>query len=194
MLVPHVLLFIRTLEGSITVTNEMVISECQSVCGAVPILVRQSPTKLGQYSTSWLVHFRQKPSNLKFRLFEKNGPAMPYTRQRSIEQCQRCWGFHPARICTKSQRCGRCSDVHETSECQVKIPKYSNCAGPHDSYELKYMARPRRQQGIIVPRTPSELRIIRERGHRDFNAARAYSERKGKAVEVISAPEASMQG
>ena len=51
------------------------------------------------------------------------------------------------------------------------------------------MARPRRQYRIIVPRTTAELWTIRECGHRDFNAARAYSESNGKTVEVTCPPE-----
>ena len=54
------------------------------------------------------------------------------------------------------------------------------------------MARPRRHNGIVVPRTPAELHVIRERGHRDFKAALAALERKGKDVEVINTPEATM--
>ena len=48
--------------------------------------------------------------------------------------------------------------------------------------------------GIVVPRTPAELPVIRERGQRDFNAALVAWERKGKAVEVIDTPEATMGG
>ena len=50
------------------------------------------------------------------------------------------------------------------------------------------MARPTRQHGQVTPRTPAELRIIRLRGHRDFNAAVLQSEAKGKAPEVTNTP------
>ena len=57
------------------------------------------------------------------------------------------------------------------------------------------MARPKRQDGLVVPRTPAELRVIRERGHRDFKAALAESEEKGKgkAVEVTCTQEVTME-
>ena len=176
----------------ILVTIEMVKKECQAVCGALPIHVRPTETKLGQYSTSWIIHFQQKPANTKFRLFDESGPAIPFSRRRPIEQCQRCWGFHTTRSCTRSQRCGRCGGTHEISECQAKVPKCSNCAGPHHSNESSCMARPRRHNGIILPRTPAELHIIRERGHRDYHAALAYSERKRKAIETVVAQDSRM--
>lgn len=46
------------------------------------------------------------------------------------------------------------------------------------------MARPSRQYGQVTPRTPAELRIIRERGYRDYKAATSQLEEKGKAPEV----------
>ena len=50
------------------------------------------------------------------------------------------------------------------------------------------MARPSRQYGQITPRTPAELRVIRQRGHRDFKAALLQSEEKGKTPEVANIP------
>lgn len=193
VIVPQVPLYIRTLEVRILVTSEMVANECLAVSGAAPEPVRPNKTQLGRYSTSWLVHFKQKPSKLRFRLFDESGPAMPFMRRRPIEQCQRCWGFHSTRFCTKSSCCRRCNGRHESTECDVPIPKFSNCAGPHESIDVNRMARPQRQNGTIVPRTPVDLRIIRERGHRDFNAAVLKMKCKGKAVEVVAVSEATMQ-
>lgn len=50
------------------------------------------------------------------------------------------------------------------------------------------MARPTRLHGQVTPRTPAELRIIRLRGQRDFNAAVLQSEvkEKGKAPEITN--------
>lgn len=193
VIVPHVPLFIKTLDQRITVTNEMVKTECQSVCGVTPVQVRPNKVKIGQYFTSWIVHFKQVPANLKFRLFDESGPAIPFSRRRPIEQCQRCWGFHSTRSCVKGQRCERCSGAHEKLECIVNIPKCANCSGPHESTNLDCMARPRRINGQITPRTPAELRVIRERGYRDFKAILAEAGKKGKAIEVISVPEEEMQ-
>ena len=50
------------------------------------------------------------------------------------------------------------------------------------------MARPSRQYGQITPRTPAELRVIRQRGQRDFKAALSQAEAKGKAPEVANLP------
>ena len=50
------------------------------------------------------------------------------------------------------------------------------------------MARPSRQNGQITPRTPAELRVIRQRGQRDFKKALLQSEAKGKAPEVANLP------
>ena len=192
VMVPHVPVNIRTLDGRIVVTSEMVKTECQSVCGVAPIQARPNDIKLGQYSTSWIVHFKQAPANLKFRLFDESGPAIPFSRKRPIEQCQRCWGYHSTRNCVKGQRCVKCSGTHEAAECTADIPKCSNCAGPHESTHLDCMARPRRYHGQVTSRSPAELRIIRERGHRDFKAAILRSQEKGKAREVINIPEETM--
>lgn len=193
VIAPNVPLYLKALDSRILVTNDMIKSECLSVCGVEPVQVRPTQVKLGQYSTSWLIHFKQKPVHLKFRLFHESGPAMPFVRRRPIEQCQRCWGFHSTRSCTKSQRCGRCTGTHEAAECAAKIPKCSNCAGPHESCSHNCMARPRCQNGQVTHRTPAELRIIRERGHRDFNAMLAESAKKGKAPATTNTPEQIMQ-
>lgn len=144
MIVPHAPLYIRTLEDSIWVTSKIVTTECQARCGVIPVQVRPNPSRLGKYSTSWIIHFKQKPANCKFRLFDKCGPAIPFVCQRPMEQCQRCWGFHNIQSCTKGERWGRCNVVHETDEFQFKVPKCANCAGPHKWTNLKCMARLRR--------------------------------------------------
>lgn len=186
VIVPHVPIYIRTMGGRIEVTKDMIMAECQAVCGVTPIQVRPNYVKIGQYSTSWIIHFKQVPANLKFRLFDESGPAIPFSRRRPIEQCQRCWGYHSTRTCVKGLRCEICSGTHEKTECTAKIPKCANCAGPHEATHRDCMARPTRQHGQVTPRTPAELRIIRLRGHRDFNAAVLQSEEKGKAPEVTN--------
>ncbi|KAI0996223.1 hypothetical protein K3495_g11956 [Podosphaera aphanis] len=105
VIVPHVPLFIRTLDCRLAVTKEMVIKEYESACGVTPVQVRPNNVKEGQYTTSWIIHFKQKPANLKFRLFEESGPTMPFVRRRPIEQCQKCWDFHATRSCVKGSRC-----------------------------------------------------------------------------------------
>ena len=54
------------------------------------------------------------------------------------------------------------------------------------------MARPRQYNGQVTPRTPAELRVIRERGHMDFKVAILRSEGNSKANEVINIPEETM--
>ena len=188
VIVPHVPIYIRTMGGRIEVTREMIMAECQAVCGVTPIQVRPNYVKTGQYSTSWIIHFKQVPANLKFRLFDESGPSIRFSRRRPIEQCQRCWGYHSTRTCVKGLRCESCSGTHEKMECTANIPKCANCAGPHESSHHDCMARPTRLHGQVTPRTPAELRIIRLRGQRDFNAAVLQSEvkEKGKAPEITN--------
>lgn len=104
-IIPHVPLYSRTLQEKIQITDEMVRKECQAVCGVVPVMTRRLKTKPDQQSLGWLIHFKQKPLRNEFRLFDKSCPAMPFTRQRPIEQCQRRCGFHQTCIYTKAQRC-----------------------------------------------------------------------------------------
>ena len=58
VIVPHVPLYIRTISGRIEVTRDMVMAECQVNCGVTPVQVRPNNVKIGQYSTSWIVHFK----------------------------------------------------------------------------------------------------------------------------------------
>lgn len=160
VIVPHVPLFIRTLDGSIEVTSEMVKMECQAVYGVTSIQVRPNKFKLGQYSTSWIVHFKQVPTNLKFRLFDESGPAMPFSRRRPIEQFQRCWGFHSTRNCTRELRCERCSDKHKKTGYTANIPKCAACAGLHGASSFDCIARQIRRNGYVTLRTPAELRMV----------------------------------
>lgn len=199
VLVPNVPIHIRSLEGNrivnTLVTDEIVARECTTVAGAAPVQLRPMKIKLGQFTTNWIIHFKQKPTNLQFRLFDLSSPARLFTRQRPIEQCQRCWVFHSTRFCGKAPHCGKCKGTHETEKCDVEVPKCSNCGGPHESTDQNCMARPRRQNNAIVPRTPAELGVIRERGNRDFQVTLAERRKRNKdaEVEVVSTPEATMQ-
>ena len=134
---------IKTLEGSISIKKEMVTIESQVLCGVTPVQVRPNQVNIGQYSKSWIIHFKRKLANLRLDS-DKSEPAIPFIRRHPTEQCQRCWGFHSTWSCTKDQRFGRCTGVHETIECQIRVPKCGNCVGPHESTSLYYMARPRR--------------------------------------------------
>lgn len=113
---------------------------------------------------------------------------MPFFRRRPIGQYKCCWGYHSTRAYVKRQRCEKCSGTHEKTECTAEIPKCASCAGPHEATNMNCMARPNRQYGQVTPRTPAELRIVRERGHQDFKAVVAKSEEKGKAPEVTNIP------
>lgn len=59
------------------------------------------------------------------------------------------------------------------------------------------MARLRRQNNIIVSRTPAELRVIRERGNRDFQVTLVERRKRNKDAEAeavaVSTPEATME-
>lgn len=86
VIVLNMFLHIRTQNGNILVTNEMVMAECQSV---TPAQVRANKAKLGQFYTNWIIHFKQKPGNYDFRLFDESGPAIPFTRRHPFEKCRR---------------------------------------------------------------------------------------------------------
>ncbi|KHJ31413.1 putative eka-like protein [Erysiphe necator] len=145
LLVPNVPLRIRTLDSNVIFTSEMVANECLAVCGMLAIQLRPMKSSTGQIYTSWLIHFKKRPVDIHFRLFDESGPAMAFKRRRPIEQCQKCWGFHSTRFCGKDSHCGKCKGSHETEKCEAKTPKCSNCNGPHMSTDVKCMARPRRQ-------------------------------------------------
>lgn len=129
VIVCHVPLYIRTPDNRIKVTKELVVKECQSVFGVITIQVCPNKVKEDQYTTNWIVHFEPKLTNLNFRHFNESGPTMPFVHQRAIEECQRCWGFHATRTCTKGNRCGQYTNGHEKTECSNKVPKCLTAQG-----------------------------------------------------------------
>ncbi|KHJ33480.1 putative eka-like protein [Erysiphe necator] len=189
LLVPNVPLSIRNLDSNVIVTSEMVANECLAVCVMLPIQLRPMKSSTGQFYTSWLIHFKKRPVDIHFRLFDESGPAMAFKRHRPIEQCPKCWGFHSTRFCEKDCYCGKCKGSHETEKCEAKIPKCSNFNGPYMSTNVKCMARPRRQGEHFVPRTPAELKIIKERGNRDFQAALAEARKADELNKEDRTPE-----
>ncbi|CCU74928.1 putative TE1b [Blumeria hordei DH14] len=89
----------------------------------------------------------------------------------------------------------RNANVAGDSTQRVPVPGASDVEDaeePTRHQSASCMARPRRQNGIILPRTPAELHIIKESRHRDYHAALVDSERKGKAVETVIAQNSKM--
>lgn len=58
--------------------------------------------------------------------------------------------------------------------------KSSNCKRSHVFTDVKWMARQRRQGEHFVPRTPTELKVLKERGNRDFQMALAEAKKADK--------------
>lgn len=67
------------------------------------------------------------------------------------------------------------------------------------SIDTKFLARPRRQGEHFVTRTPAELRIIKERGNRDFKATLFQANKideinkKQSGTEIVTILEENMQ-
>jgi hypothetical protein len=64
--------------------------------------------------------------------------AQKYTPQFQVTRCFNCQGFgHKAQVCTRKQRCGKCSGDHKTAECKGKETDYrcALCQGNHKAWE-----------------------------------------------------------
>lgn len=59
VIVPYLPIYIGTIGGRNEVTKDMIMTECQAVCGVTPILVRPNHVKIVQYSTSWIINFNR---------------------------------------------------------------------------------------------------------------------------------------
>ena len=70
-----------------------------------------------------------------------------YTLQCRIKQCFNCQKYgHKASECTRKARCGKCTQEHETKECQSETALCANCKGPHYAWVHECPHRQQRRE------------------------------------------------
>ena len=187
VLAPNVPDRLFTLEGPTPVTSEMVMEEATLKTGVRPTSARAFATSMARPSTDWVLHFATGKPKLGERLFEESGRLHELQRKAKIAQCNRCWGHHPTKICSRAERCSRCGSIeHKATECKQLVPRCINCHGPHAATEPSCMARPTRAGGKTVQRTRDQLSVIREQGQKERNASIRELEAKQKAAEATA--------
>ncbi|KAI0992059.1 hypothetical protein K3495_g16127 [Podosphaera aphanis] len=169
----------------------MVMEEAALRTGITPISARALARDVDRMATDWIIHFPTGKPKLGDRLFEASGRLSEFHRQPRISQCNRCWGHHPTRTCSRGERCRKCGSLeHKSDKCPSIVMKCVNCHGPHAANELRCMARPSRLNGQIVQKTREQLQVIRRYGQRDRNAEiqKKEAEKLAEAATATTPP------
>lgn len=163
--VDHVPRKLHSLDGKeIMVTVESVRKEVEAVTGSVPTRVAwsrktiENPMPIGSIVASFTTDVRP------FRLFGTSSVARPIIKTPKPTQCPKCWAYHDARTCNYEKKCKQCNSTEHT-DCQGP-PRCANCKGPHAADNNSCPARPVVRRGKITHLSRSELRKIRQAGHR----------------------------
>ncbi|POS82276.1 hypothetical protein EPUL_006503, partial [Erysiphe pulchra] len=168
--VDHVPRKLHSLEGKeIVVTVESARKEVEAATGLVHTRVAWSRKTLENPLPTGTIVASLKKTTQIFRLFGISSLARKITKSPKPAQCPKCWGFHDARLCNFAQRCKQYS-VPGHNNCQ-KPHRCANCKGPHVEDEIHCPARPTVRNDIIVSRSQSELKRIRQAGHRAWMLA-----------------------
>ncbi|KAI0997037.1 hypothetical protein K3495_g11149 [Podosphaera aphanis] len=177
----------RLQQITIPVTRQMVIEEVTLKTGMAPISARALASSIDRPASDWVIHFQAGTPKLGERLFEESGRITEFHRRPKIAQCNRCWGHHPTKICSRAPRCIRCGSIeHQCGACKQEIPRCINCHGPHRADDPGCMTRPARLKGKVVQRTQDQLTVIRQRGQKDRTARVREAEAKQKAAEATA--------
>ena len=85
--------------------------------------------------------------------------AERYIPQCQIKQCFKCQAYgHKANVCTRTAKCGKCAQGHETKECQSETQQCANCKGSHCAWSHECPDRERkREQGETLKNELSPL-------------------------------------
>ncbi|KHJ30031.1 putative virulence effector [Erysiphe necator] len=162
----------------------MLSSEIERVTSTRPTSVRQYGTSVPEAPhRTWMAYFDKAP-HPGFRVFDESGRVTGFKKQKAIDFCRRCHGYHPTRYCSRAPSCGNCgSCMHSQSDCKA-FKKCKNCGGPHRSDSYKCLARPSRYGGPTKEQLKS-FRIIGEREYQAVARAKAAEQSATAVTESI---------
>ncbi|POS81782.1 hypothetical protein EPUL_006481, partial [Erysiphe pulchra] len=102
LLVPMMPKFIRAIQGQTEVTKEMLSNEIELVTPTLPTSIRHYSTSIieAPYRT-WMAFFDKAPRP-GFRVFDESGSVTVFKKQKLIDFCKRCNGYHPTRYCSRA--------------------------------------------------------------------------------------------
>jgi hypothetical protein len=154
---------VQTLGIAILIAQEHLIRAISEATGQHPVRAVQT-TQSSQDSrrpnACWFVSFKSEshsPLDKSLRILGVRAVALLVVRKPRITQCTRCFQWHNARTCTRSERCRLCgSNNHtqaaHTSKCRAALPhtcppRCLHCGGPHPADDKDCPLRPS-QKGL----------------------------------------------
>lgn len=155
--------------------------ELSAVLSVSPLSARMAPNDTNDAGTLFVKFPAGAVRRCKVTLFQFTFPLLPSSRSRKIDQCQRCWQFHPVRGCTRPVVCRLCGAKHLEADhpaastptttgaapCAVDLPKCANCQGPHSPDDSRCSLRPRRTKaGTLEAPSPASRLHLRSLGRR----------------------------
>lgn len=180
VLLPTVPTSINTLQGRVEVTKSMLIDEIERVTSVRPEAVKfYGNQKPDAPHRTWLALFTKAPRP-GFRIFDESGISYIFKKQKSIDFCKRCNGHHSSKFCSRAPSCGNCGSTMHTQDTCMAATRCRNCGGPHRSDSRKCLARPTRNSAP----TKEQLKIYRQAGDREFQAAARVRAAEEKASEM----------
>ncbi|KAM3533023.1 hypothetical protein MY4038_003742 [Beauveria bassiana] len=159
--VPNTRCVVDFLDARATITTEMVIEEALAQTGQRPADAHPSrhDDRASSYMT-WIVSFLQ-PTKRRWTLFGDSSYASKCDKPRPIDQCGRCWDFHPSYKCNNDEKCVRCGDkAHGTCTRHVYC---ANCFGYHQADFQDCPIRPVRDGDTVRRLSQRRTRAIREK-------------------------------
>lgn len=175
-------------------TTPLLREEVVAQTGIEPVSVRwsrQEPVP-GANKRSCIVSFLQKVR--PFRLFAASGPArMIEKRTPPSRHNPGCQGYHPSRVCTRTDRCENCSarlpaGHSHPQPCQDR-PRCANCYGPAPANHENCPAKPVAKNGKLVRPTRNELAKVRQTGSLLYKAAQPRETRQGGNAQEETGPD-----
>ena len=129
-----------------------------------------------------------------FRLFAASGPArLIEKRTPPSRHNPGCQGYHPSRVCTRTDRCENCSarlpaGHSHPQPCQDR-PRCANCYGPAPANHENCPAKPVVKNGKLVRPTRNELAKIRQTGSLLYKAAQPRETSQGDNPQEETGPD-----
>lgn len=159
-------------EGCVDVGSNEYIEEVEAATGTRPLSLIIKGSE-GEDTGTLLLSFRTGSikAGKKVTLFGRSLLIKKTTVKEKIQQCERCWRFHPTLGCPRAIRCSTCGsedhDAHahaieasRSSDPELHTRKCPNCHGPHTATSATCPARPSREplSGRLVHKSRHELK------------------------------------
>ncbi len=165
--VPNTRRQVDFLDARATITMEMVMEEALAQTGQRPVNAHPSrhDDGMSDYMT-WIISFL-KPTKGRWTLFGDSSYASKCDKPRAVDQCNKCWDFHPTFKCNNDDRCVRCGDKpHGTC---TRHAHCANCLGHHQADFSDCPLRPRREGDRVRRASRKQTHMIRERNQAERN-------------------------